>query len=100
VFLKITRNNDFILAEDIYESLRIINKNPLQTERYFYRHPDDSVAFIEKKIVNSNDDSLQFFKLIHLGYGWNATFSDYWNGMLYSLVGKSWFSSKLNIQNH
>lgn len=79
-------------AEEFNASLGIVNKPNL--DREFYLHPLDGITFIEKEIINQNNNAIRFLKLFNTGYEWDEEVDDYWNGKVYSIRDSKWLSSR------
>lgn len=79
-------------VEEFNESLRIVNKNKLDSE--FYWHPLDGITFIGKEIINQHNNAIRFLKLLSTGYEWDEEIDDYWNGKVYSIRDSKWLSSR------
>jgi hypothetical protein len=96
---KISREEigEFNFSEEISICLEFQNnyfgKEPFPVRKRFYLHPDDGYTFVNKVIRNSKNPSIEFLKLLNIGYEWDESINNYCNGMVYCIEKSKWFNS-------
>lgn len=64
----------------------------LSTGSYFH-HPEDGYTYVRKVIYNRKDPTIEYCKLIGIGYYWDEKLCDFWNGSVYNLKEGKWYSA-------
>jgi hypothetical protein len=77
------------LAEELAKSLKTVNRGKFDKDHYL--HPNDGITYIDHVIVNAKT-TMKYFKLFNIGYEWDETIQNYWNGKAFSVKEFKWLS--------